>query len=73
MKKIALLLIICIVFTLSPVPGKALASTVDAVIANVRFFVNGNSIILEREPIAINGRILAPARTVFKNLGARID
>jgi stage IV sporulation protein A len=73
MKKMILLLVISIIFTLLVVPVNVLASTTDVVITNVNFFVNGNSVALEREPVAINGRILAPARTVFKDIGAKVD
>ncbi|HHV95456.1 MAG TPA: N-acetylmuramoyl-L-alanine amidase [Clostridiaceae bacterium] len=40
---------------------------------DVKLLVNGRIIQLERELIAINGRILAPARTVFAQFGARVD
>jgi len=73
MKKIILLLVVSIIFTLFTAPVNALISETDITAANVNFFVNGNSIALEREPVAINGRILAPARTVFEDIGARID
>lgn len=42
-------------------------------LSDTRLLVNGRSIQLERELVAIDGRILAPARTVFEHFGARID
>jgi len=42
-------------------------------LTDVKLLVNGRIIQLERELIAIDGRVLAPARTVFQQFGARID
>ncbi|NMB95309.1 MAG: N-acetylmuramoyl-L-alanine amidase [Clostridiaceae bacterium] len=42
-------------------------------LTNVKLLVNGRNIQLERELVAIDGRILVPARTVFECFGARID
>ncbi|NSW90652.1 MAG: N-acetylmuramoyl-L-alanine amidase [Firmicutes bacterium] len=73
MKKIVLSIILSFIFILFTAFAYAFTPETNAVIANVNIFVKGNRITLEREPVAINGRILAPARTVFENIGARVD
>ena len=69
MKKVTLSVIISVVLVLCLGSLCVCASAAGVVTTNVGFFINGNRISLERDPVAINGRILAPARTVFANFG----
>jgi len=71
MKRFVLLLIMCTITVLHIGNVQAAASII--VKADVGVAVNGEAINLEREPVAINGRVLVPARTVFEKLGARVD
>lgn len=72
MRKKFVLLITLIVIMLTKIPTYAASTDISYIPACASINVNSSIIDMEREPVIINGRVLVPARTVFKNLGAAV-
>lgn len=73
MKRFFLLILIFSVVISFACPSFAGAYGYSVISANAEIIVNGEKILPERDLLLINGRMLAPAKTVFENLGARIE
>ncbi len=72
MKKVLSVFIVCVIILFS-LPLSFAESDNVIVAANVNIAVNGQWIKPERDPLSINGRILAPARTTLSKLGITVD
>ena len=72
MRKSLLLSALFIVILLSV--STAVAAPIEALFAetDVIIVANGKVVELERQPVAIGGRVLAPASTVFQSVGASV-
>lgn len=73
MRKSATFVILFVFIFVLVCPSIAEAYSAIPFKVNASIFVKGNIIRPERDLVAVNGRILSPARTTFRNLGARID
>ena len=75
MKRILLLTIIITTFLISQTYAATgqYFSGVWGVISASKIAVSGLTLTLEREPISINSRLVVPVRTVFSQIGAKVD
>lgn len=73
MKRLTAFFIICVLISLFMVPAFAEAAEYGATETDVGIVVDGKTLSLERQPVAIDGRILAPARSTFANLDASVE
>lgn len=73
MRRLFLVLLTCLALIVGIVPIYAESYPNGAVKSDVSIVVNGKPVKPEREIVSISGRNLVPARTVFQEIGARVD
>jgi len=76
MKKTLLLTIIIAIFLMGMSQSYAAGqyfSGMWGIISSSKIAVSGSALNLERAPVTINGRLVVPARSVFSQVGAKVD